>query len=459
MAETKKFFLPEKEMPTQWYNINADVRRPPMPPLHPATGKPLGPDDLAPLFPMALIGQEVSTERWIDIPEEVQDIYRIWRPSPLYRAERLEKALDTPARIYFKNEGVSPPGSHKPNTAVAQAFYNKQEGVKKLTTETGAGQWGSALSFACSLFDIELKVYMVKVSYQQKPYRRVMMESWGAHVIPSPSDETNAGRSILEQDPDSPGSLGIAISEAVEVAATNDDTKYSLGSVLSHVLLHQTIVGLEAVKQFEMAGDQPDVLIGCVGGGSNFAGFFFPFMQDKLNGAHPDLRVVCVEPEASPTLTRGPYAYDYGDTAELAPLVKMHTLGHTFVPKPIHAGGLRYHGMAPAICDLHDQGLIEAVALHQNITFDAAIQFARAEGFLGAPETAHAIRTTITEALKAKEEGQEKVIAFNFSGHGHFDLEAYDRYLAGQLEDFALPQAEIEAALEHLPPYQEPVMG
>lgn len=458
MADTKKFFLSEKDMPTQWYNINADVRRPPMPPLHPATGRPVGPDDLAPLFPMALIGQEVSAERWIDIPEEVQDIYRMWRPSPLYRAERLEKALDTPARIYFKHEGVSPPGSHKPNTAVAQAFYNKQEGVKKLTTETGAGQWGSALSLACSLFDMELKVYMVKVSYQQKPYRRVMMESWGAHVIPSPSDETNAGRSILEQDPDSPGSLGIAISEAVEVAATNDDTKYSLGSVLGHVLLHQTIVGLEAIKQFEMADDSPDILIGCVGGGSNFAGFFFPFMQDKLNGKNPDLRVVCVEPEASPTLTRGPYAYDYGDTAELAPLVKMHTLGHTFVPKPIHAGGLRYHGMAPAICDLHDQGLIEAVALHQNVTFDAAIQFARAEGFLAAPETAHAIRATITEALKAKEEGQEKVIAFNFSGHGHFDLEAYDRYLAGQLEDFTLPQEEIEAALEHLPPYQEPVM-
>lgn len=458
-SKTKKFVLQESDMPAQWYNINADLPVPLSPPLHPGTGMPLGPDDLAPLFPMALIMQEVTTERYVDIPEEVQDIYRMWRPSPLYRAERLEKALDTPARIYFKNEGVSPPGSHKPNTAVAQAYYNQQEGVKKLTTETGAGQWGSALAFACSLFDIELKVYMVKVSYEQKPYRRVAMETWGAQIVPSPSNETNVGRTILEQDPDSPGSLGIAISEAVEVAATNDDIKYSLGSVLNHVMLHQTVIGLEAQKQFELAGDYPDVLVGCVGGGSNFAGFFFPFMPDKFSGEKSDLRVVCVEPEASPSLTRGTYAYDFGDTGELTPLVRMHTLGHTFVPKPVHAGGLRYHGMSPQIAALHEQGFIEAVAVHQTKTFDAAVQFARTEGFVVAPETAHAVRVAILEAQKAKEEGQEKVIAFNLSGHGHFDLEAYDRYLAGSLEDYALPDEEIQAALEHLPAFQEPVMG
>lgn len=459
MASTKKFFLSEKDLPTQWYNIAADLPRPPMPPLHPGTGKPIGPDDLAPLFPMALIMQEVSQDRWIDIPEEIQDVYRIWRPSPLYRAERLEKALDTPAKIYFKWEGVSPAGSHKPNTAVAQAYYNMKEGVKKLSTETGAGQWGSALAFAGALFGIEVTVYMVKVSYQQKPYRRIMMETWGAKVLPSPSDTTNAGRAVLAKDPNSPGSLGIAISEAVEVAATHDDTKYSLGSVLGHVLLHQTVVGLEAKKQFEMAGDYPDVVVGCVGGGSNFAGFFFPFMQDKLNGSKPNLRVVCVEPEACPTMTRGTYAYDFGDTGELAPLVKMHTLGHTFVPAPIHAGGLRYHGMAPLICDLYDQGLIEAVAVHQIPSFDAAVQFARTEGFLPGPEPSHAIHATIMEAQKAKEEGKSKVIAFNFSGHGHFDLEAYDRYLAGKLEDYTLPESEIKAALEHLPQFQQPVMS
>src|SRR5574341_1230933 len=395
MASTKKFILSEKDMPTQWYNIAADLPRPPMPPLHPGTVKPIGPDDLAPLFPMALIMQEVSQDRWIDIPEEIQDVYRIWRPSPLYRAERLEKALDTPAKIYFKWEGVSPAGSHKPNTAVAQAYYNMKEGVKKLSTETGAGQWGSALAFAGALFGIEVTVYMVKVSYQQKPYRRIMMETWGAKVLPSPSDTTNAGGAVLAKDPNSPGSLGIAISEAVEVAATHDDTKYSLGSVLGHVLLHQTVVGLEAKKQFEMAGDYPDVVVGCVGGGSNFAGFFFPFMQDKLNGSKPNLRVVCVEPEACPTMTRGTYAYDFGDTGELAPLVKMHTLGHTFVPAPIHAGGLRYHGMAPLICDLYDQGLIEAVAVHQIPSFDAAVQFARTEGFLPGPEPSHADRKSV----------------------------------------------------------------
>jgi tryptophan synthase beta chain len=455
---TKKFFLTEKDMPTQWYNIVHDLPRPPVPPLNPGTGKPLGPDDLAPLFPMAIIGQLVSPDSWIDIPEEVQDIYRMWRPSPLYRAERLEKALDTPAKIYFKWEGVSPPGSHKPNTAIPQAYYAREEGVKKFSTETGAGQWGSSLAFAGALFDIEVKVYMVKVSYHQKPYRRVLMETWGAEVIPSPSDQTNSGRGILEKDPDSPGSLGIAISEAVEEAATNDDIKYSIGSVFDFVLLHQTVIGLEAIKQFEMTGDYPDVLVGCVGGGSNFAGFFFPFMQHKLSGDKPDLRVVCVEPEASPSMTRGKYAYDFGDTAQVAPLAKMHTLGHSFVPKPIHAGGLRYHGMAPLVSDLYDQGLIEATALHQNATFESAVQFARTEGFVSGPEPAHAIHGVFLEAQKAKEEGKEKVIAFNFSGHGHFDLEAYDRYLSDKLEDYSLPQEEIEAALEGLPPHQAPVM-
>lgn len=457
-GNTKKFVLSEQEMPTQWYNIVHDLPRPPKPPLHPGTGRPVGPEDLAPLFPMELIKQLVSPDSFIDIPEEVQDIYKMWRPSPLYRAERLEKALDTPARIYFKYEGVSPPGSHKPNTAIPQAYYARQEGVKKYATETGAGQWGSSLAFAGALFDIEVKVFMVKVSYNQKPYRRILMETWGASVTPSPSEETESGRTILAQDPDTPGSLGIAISEAVEVAATNEDTKYSIGSVFDFVLLHQTVVGLEAIKQLEMAGDDPDVLVGCVGGGSNFAGFFFPFVRHKLSGDKPDLRVVCVEPEASPSLTRGLYAYDFGDTAQRAPLAKMHTLGHTFVPKPIHAGGLRYHGMAPLVCDLYDLGMIEAIALHQNETFAAAVQFARSEGFLVAPETAHAVRGTILEAQKAKEEGTEKVIAFNLSGHGHFDLAAYDRYLAGSLEDYALPDEEIKAALETLPPYQEPVM-
>lgn len=456
---SKKFFLSEQDMPTHWYNIAADLPKPLDPPLHPGTGMPLGPADLAPLFPMELIKQEVSSERWIEIPDEVQDIYKVWRPSPLYRAERLEKALDTPAKIYFKWEGVSPPGSHKPNTAVPQAYYNRQEGVKKLSTETGAGQWGSALAFAGKLFGIEVQVYMVKASYFQKPYRRILMETWGAKVTPSPSTETNAGRTILEQDPESPGSLGIAISEAVEVAATHDDTKYSLGSVLNHVLMHQTVIGLEALKQFEMAGDYPDVLIGCVGGGSNFAGFTFPFMQHKLNGSRPDVRFVAVEPEACPTLTRGIYAYDHGDTAQLVPLLKMYTLGHKFIPKPIHAGGLRYHGMAPLVCALYDQGFIEAVAVHQTTSFDAALTFAANEGFVPGPEPGHAIRVVIMEAQKAKEEGKEKVIAFNFSGHGAFDLEAYDRYLSGQLQDFALPEEEIRAALDQLPVHQEPSAG
>jgi tryptophan synthase beta chain len=450
MTQTK-ILLSEKEMPTQWYNVLPDLPSPPPPYLHPITLQPMGPDDLAPVFPMELIKQEVSSEPWIDIPEEVQEIYKLWRPTPMYRAHRLEKALDTPAHIYYKWEGVSPPGSHKPNTAVAQAYYNKREGQTRLATETGAGQWGSALSFACKLFDLECKVYMVKISYQQKPYRRILMETWGATVVPSPSTETKAGRDILAKDPDSTGSLGIAISEAIEDAVTTEGTKYSLGSVVNHVLLHQTVVGLEAKKQLEMVDEYPDILVGCVGGGSNFAGFFLPFIKDKIDGTHPDLRVVCVEPTACPSLTKGLYAYDWGDTAKTGPVAKMHTLGHDFVPPPIHAGGLRYHGMAPIICALHAQGYVEALALHQNPVFEAAVTFARTEGFVPAPEPAHAIKAVIMEALKCKETGQAKVIALAYSGHGHFDLEAYDRYLAGKLEDFAYPEEAVKKALEALP--------
>ncbi|HIE28132.1 TPA: TrpB-like pyridoxal phosphate-dependent enzyme [Candidatus Poribacteria bacterium] len=445
-----KTILTESEMPKAWYNIIPDLPAPPPPTIHPATLQPCGPDDLAPLFPMALIMQEVSQERWIEIPEPVLDIYRLWRPTPLHRAYRLEKALDTPAKIYYKNESLSPPGSHKPNTAVAQAFYNKEEGVKRLSTETGAGQWGSALSFGCCQFDLECTVYMVKISYQQKPYRRSLMQTWGASVTPSPSEKTEAGRKILAADPESPGSLGIAISEAVEDAVKHDDTKYSLGSVLNHVLLHQTIVGLETKAQFEKLGESPDILIGCVGGGSNFAGFAFPFVADKLAGKS-DVRVVAVEPTACPTLTRGLYAYDFGDTGQLTPLVKMHTLGHDFVPAPIHSGGLRYHGAAPLMCLLYDKGYIEAVAYHQNSVFDAAVQFARCEGMEPAPETAHAVRAAIDEALKAKEEGKERTIAFNFSGHGHFDLAAYDAYIAGELEDYEYPDDKIAESLKNLP--------
>jgi len=445
-----KILLPEKEMPGRWYNIQADLPKPLPPVIHPGTGQPIGPDDLAPLFPMALIMQEVSQERYIDIPEEVQNVYRIWRPTPLIRARRWEKALDTPAKIYYKWEGVSPPGSHKPNTAVAQAYYNKQEGVKRLTTETGAGQWGSALAFGCNFFDLECKVYMVKVSYYQKPYRRILMETWGAEVTPSPSEETKAGRDILAQDPDSPGSLGIAISEAVEVAARSEDTKYALGSVLNHVLLHQTIVGLEAEKQFEMVGEYPDVLIGCIGGGSNFAGFVLPFVRDKIVEGR-DTRVIAVEPRACPSVTRGLYRYDFGDTACTTPLIKMYTLGHTFIPAPIHAGGLRYHGMAPIICHLYELGLIEAVAYYQNEVFEAAVSFTRAEGFVVAPETAHAVKAAMDEALRCKETGEAKIIAFNGSGHGHFDLESYDSYFAGELEDYELPEEEIQKALALLP--------
>jgi len=446
-----KFVLDEKDLPSRWYNIAADLPVPLPPVIHPGTLQPIGPSDLAPLFPMEIIKQEVSQERWIEIPEPIRDVYRLWRPTPLYRAHRLEKALDTPARIYYKWEGVSPAGSHKPNTAVAQAYYNQQEGVRRLTTETGAGQWGSALSFACQQFGLECKVYMVRVSYDQKPYRRIMMEAWGGKVVASPSMETAAGRAVLARDPESPGSLGMAISEAVEEAAQREDTKYSLGSVLNHVLMHQTVIGLEAQQQLELAGDRPDVLVGCIGGGSNFSGFTFPFLQQKLAGKAKNLRVIAVEPQACPSLTKGEYVYDFGDTAQMTPLVKMYTLGHGFIPAPIHAGGLRYHGMAPLVCLLYDQKVIEAVAVHQNPTFEAALTFARAEGFLPAPEAAHAIRVVIDEALRARAAGQRTVIAFNYCGHGHFDLSAYERYMTGKLEDYEYPAEKVREALAGLP--------
>ncbi|OFW52664.1 MAG: TrpB-like pyridoxal-phosphate dependent enzyme [Actinobacteria bacterium RBG_13_35_12] len=446
----KKTILTEKEMPRQWYNINPDLPKPLDPPLHPQTGKPLTPDDLSVLFPMALIMQEVSMDRFIEIPEELVNIYRMWRPTPLVRAERLEKYLDTPAKIYFKNESVSPAGSHKPNTAVAQAYYNKKEGTKRLATETGAGQWGSALSFACNIFGLGCTVYMVRVSYDQKPYRKSMMKVWGATVYASPSDLTNAGRNILKEDPNSPGSLGIAISEAVEDAVkSGGDAKYSLGSVLNHVILHQTVVGLETKKQFEKIGEYPDILIGCVGGGSNFGGFSFPFIPDKLSGKK--IRIIAVEPIACPSITKGPFAYDYGDTAKTGPIAKMYTLGHDFIPAGIHAGGLRYHGMAPQVSLLCNEKIIEAIALHQNPVFEAAVTFAKTEGIIPAPETAHAIRAAMDEAIKCKETGEEKVIAFNFSGHGHFDLSAYDEYLDGNLEDYEYPTEKIKESLEKLP--------
>ena len=450
-GERTKYVLDEESIPRRWYNIQADLPKPLPAVLHPGTGQPIGPADLAPLFPMEIIKQEVSQERHVDIPSEVIDVFRLFRPTPLYRAHRLERALDTPARIYYKYEGVSPVGSHKANTAIPQAFYSKAEGVKRLSTETGAGQWGSALAMATQFYGMECQVYMVKVSYEQKPYRRILMELFGARVTPSPSNETNAGRSILEKDPESTGSLGIAISEAVEDAATRDDTKYSLGSVLNHVLMHQTIIGQEALAQMEMAGHYPDVVIGCVGGGSNFGGMTLPFVGDKLSGRAPNLRVVAVEPAACPTLTRGVYAYDYGDTAMMAPMVKMYTLGHGFVPRPIHAGGLRYHGAAPIISHLLELGQIEAVAVPQNAVFESAVQFARTEGIVPAPESAHAIRTAIDEALAAKEAGETRTILFNLSGHGHFDLAAYDRYLHGDLEDYEYPADEVEAALASLP--------
>ena len=451
MADQTRFLLNESDLPRFWYNIYADSPVPPTPVLHPATKQPVTPEFLSVLFPMPLIQQEVSTERFIEIPEEVREIYKLYRPTPLMRARRLEKALDTPAHIYYKYEGVSPAGSHKPNTAIAQAFYNKISGTKALTTETGAGQWGSALSMACNFFDLDLEVYMVKVSYQQKPYRRIMMETFGAQVFASPTNHTQYGRSLLEQDPNCPGSLGIAISEAVEVAATSGGTKkYSLGSVLNHVLLHQTVIGEESVKQMDLAGEYPDVVIGCVGGGSNFAGIAYPFLRENLTKGQRT-RLVAVEPTATPSITRGVYAFDYGDTAQMAPIVKMHTLGHDFVPPPIHAGGLRYHGMAPSLSGLCNAGYIQAVSVQQLTTFEAGIQFARAEGILPAPETCHAIRVAIDEALDAKVKGEKRVILFNLSGHGHFDMGSYQAYLNGQLEDYAYPEAAIRASMDKLP--------
>jgi tryptophan synthase beta chain len=445
-----KFILDEDRIPRAWYNIAADLPVPLPPPLHPGTGQPLGPADLEPLFPMALILQEVSTEREIGIPDPVRDAYQLYRPSPLVRAHRLERVLDTPAHIYFKYEGVSPAGSHKPNTALAQAFYNREAGVTRLATETGAGQWGSALAFAGAVFGLEVKVYMVRASYDQKPYRRMLMHTYGASVVPSPSPDTNYGRRVLAETPDSPGSLGMAISEAVEDAATRDDTKYSLGSVLNHVALHQTVIGLEALEQMAMAGEEPDVIIACAGGGSNFAGLTFPFLGRKLRG-EADYRVIAAEPEAAPSLTRGVYAYDFGDTGRMAPIVKMHTLGSGFIPEPIHAGGLRYHGMSPLVSLLKEEGVIDAVSVHQRACFEAGVQFARAEGILPAPESTHAIKVAVDEALEAKQRGEPRVILFNLSGHGHFDLSSYERYLQGALEDYEYPAEKVAEALANLP--------
>jgi tryptophan synthase beta chain len=450
MTDTVKYLLDETRIPKYWYNLVADLPAPPPPVLHPGTLQPVGPGDLAPLFPMDLIMQEVATEREIPIPEPVREVYRQWRPSPLFRARRLEKVLQTPAKIYYKYEGVSPAGSHKPNTAVPQAFYNKQAGVKRLVTETGAGQWGSSLAFAGALFGLEVKVFMVRVSYDQKPYRRALMETYGASCTPSPSNETQAGRAILAQRADHPGSLGIAISEAVEMAAPREDTKYALGSVLNHVLLHQTVVGQEAMAQMEMADDYPDVIVGCTGGGSNFAGIVFPFLGAQLRGGKK-VRIVAVEPAACPSLTRGQYAYDFGDTAHLTPLTKMHTLGSTFTPPGFHAGGLRYHGMAPLVSHIKQLGLIEAVAYHQTACFDAGVMFARAEGILPAPEANHAVKGAIDEALKCKAEGKSRTILFNLCGHGHFDMQAYIDYFGGKLQDLEYDEAELAMALAGLP--------
>ena len=450
MSDTVKYVLEESRIPKAWYNLVADLPAPPPPVLHPGTLQPIGPDDLAPLFPMSLIMQEVSAEREIEIPTPVRDVYRQWRCTPLFRARRLEKALDTPARIYYKYEGVSPAGSHKPNTSVAQAFYNKEAGVKRITTETGAGQWGSSLAFAGVLFGLEIDVYMVRVSYNQKPYRRAMMEAWGARCVPSPSPETASGRAILEQRADHPGSLGIAISEAVEMAAQRDDTKYALGSVLNHVLLHQTVIGLEAMEQLALAGDYPDVIVGCTGGGSNFAGIAFPFIGANLKQGKKT-RVVAIEPAACPSLTRGRYAYDFGDTAHLTPLTKMHTLGSTFTPPGFHAGGLRYHGMAPLVSHIKELGLIEARAYHQLGCFEAGLTFAQAEGVLPAPEANHAVKGAIDEALKCKEEGVSRAILFNLCGHGHFDMQAYIDYKDGKLTDQQYEESELAMALAGLP--------
>lgn len=445
-----KIILPESELPTHWYNIVPDLPTPPPPVLHPGTLQPVGPDDLAPLFPMDLILQEVSEESYVEIPEEVREVYRMWRPSPLVRAHGLERLIGGPARIYYKYEGVSPVGSHKPNTAVPQAFYNARAGVKKLSTETGAGQWGSALAFACAVFGLDCEVYMVRASYDQKPYRKSMIETYGATIYPSPSSNTNYGRSVLEQDPDTSGSLGIAISEAVEVAATNADTNYSLGSVLNHVLMHQTVIGEEALKQLAMVGETPDVVIGCTGGGSNFAGLAFPFAREKLAG-RMDPVIRAVEPTAAPSLTRGVYEYDFGDTGMMTPLVKMFTLGHDFVPDPIHAGGLRYHGMAPLVSHLKELGVIEAESLHQNETFARAVQFARHEGIIPGAEPTHAVASAMIEAEKAKESGEEKVILFNLSGHGHFDMAAYAEAVSGNLVDYEHPADRIADALAKVP--------
>ena len=457
MSDQTRFTLNETDLPKFWYNINADSPIPSTPVLHPGTLEPVTPDFLSVLFPMELIMQEISTERFIQIPEEVREIYKLYRPTPLMRARRLEKTLGTPAHIYYKNESVSPAGSHKPNTAIAQAFYNKAAGTKALTTETGAGQWGSALAFACNVFDLELEVYMVKISYNQKPYRRIMIETYGSQVFASPTDRTNYGRSVLAENPNNPGSLGIAISEAVEVAATsNGAKKYSLGSVLNHVLLHQSVIGEEALKQMDLANEYPDVVIGCVGGGSNFAGIAYPFLRENLKNGRRT-RLLAVEPTATPSLTKGVYTFDYGDTAKMAPVVKMHTLGHDFIPPSIHAGGLRYHGMAPSICALYDAGLIDAVAVKQIATFEAAMQFARAEGIIPAPESAHAIRAAIDEALDAKAKGEKRVILFNLSGHGHFDLPSYESYYNGKLEDYEYPAEAVQDAMTRLPQVLLPV--
>ncbi len=452
--ESKKIILPESELPRQWYNILPDLPTPLEPPLNPGTGQPVGPEELSAIFPMALIEQEVSQERNVNIPEEVLEKYLIWRPTPLYRAYDLEKYLDTPAKIYFKNEGVSPPGSHKPNTAIPQVYYNKLEGTSTITTETGAGQWGSALSFAGKLFGVQIKVWMVRISYDQKPYRRIMMETWDGKCVPSPSTETNAGKAILEKNPDSPGSLGIAISEAIEAAVGGENTKYALGSVLNHVLLHQTINGLETQKQMAIAGDYPDIVIGCAGGGSNFAGNCLPFARDKIYGK--DIDIIGVEPASCPTMTMAPFSYDFGDTAQTTPLLAMHTLGHNFIPAPIHAGGLRYHGMAPIISQLIMSDIIRPVAIQQLETFESGIIFARTEGFISAPETNHAIAMVIREALKAKEEGKEKVILFNWSGHGLVDMAAYQDYLSGKLSDHALDKDGIKKALKDIDPLPKP---
>jgi len=445
-----KFVLDESRIPRSWYNIAADLPEPAPPVLHPGTGQPIGPGDLAPLFPMELIKQVVSTEREIEIPDEVREAYALYRPSPLYRAHRLEKALDTPAHIYYKYEGGSPSGSHKPNTALPQAFYNKAEGVTRMATETGAGQWGSALAFAGSVFGLDVKVFMVRASYDQKPYRRILMETYGAEVVPSPSPDTQYGRKVLEATPNNTGSLGIAISEAIEDTVSHPGTKYSLGSVFDFVLLHQTVIGQESIEQMGMAGEEPDVIIGCAGGGSNFAGLTFPWLGRTFRGGRK-YRVIAAEPEAAPSLTRGTYTYDFGDTAQMTPLIKMHTLGHDFIPEPIHAGGLRYHGMSPLVSLLKEGGHIEAQAVHQRSAFEVGVQFARAEGILPAPEPTHAIRAAVDEALAAREAGEARVILFNLCGHGHFDLSAYERYLDGTLEDYEYPREKVEAALAGLP--------